>query len=70
MINLRQLDELLNQNEETVSLEFKREIRLSSDKDKTEFAKDVSALANTEGGFLVFGKEDKKDGAKVVGWLD
>jgi hypothetical protein len=61
------LKDLLKQNEETVILEFKREIKLGNDKEKNEFAKDVSALANTRGGNIVFGKEDPKQGGLVVG---
>ena len=61
------LKDLLKQNEETVILEFKREIKLGNDKEKNEFAKDVSALANTRGGNIVLGKEDPKQGGLVVG---
>jgi hypothetical protein len=63
---LKALNELLKQ-EETTRLDFKRGIRLSSDKDKFEFAKDVSAFANTNGGFVVYGKEDKREGGRIVG---
>jgi predicted HTH transcriptional regulator len=60
------LDELLKQDE-TRTLDFKREIRLISDKDKFEFAKDISAFANTEGGNIVYGKEDKSEGGRAIG---
>jgi Putative DNA-binding domain len=40
---------------ESQTLEFKRDLPGSSDKDKHELCKDVSALANTDGGDLVYG---------------
>lgn len=61
------LDDLLNQTNETSTIEFKREIHLFSDKDKHEFAKDVSAFANTSGGYIVYGKEDIKQGGRIIG---
>jgi hypothetical protein len=61
------LKDLLKQKDETVTLDFKREITLSSDKDKNEFAKDVSAFANRNGGHRVFGKEDPEQGGRIVG---
>ena len=67
MIDSNLFDELLNQTDESSTLEFKREIRLTSDKEKLEFAKDVTAIANTEGGYLIFGKEDKRHGGQIVG---
>lgn len=44
---------------ESGTLEFKREPPGMADKDKHELLKDVSALANSEGGDLVFGIEEK-----------
>jgi len=64
--NKLKLDEILRQ-QESVTLEFKREIRLASDRDKYEFTKDVSAFANTKGGHIVYGKEDKNEGGRVLG---
>lgn len=61
------IEKLLSQQDETNSFEFKREINLESEKEKSEFAKDVSALANTFGGFILFGKEDKRQGGRMVG---
>lgn len=61
------LEMLLQQKHETQFLEFKREIKLDSDKDHWEFAKDVSAFANTKGGSIVFGKEDPRQGGQIVG---
>lgn len=61
------LEKLLNQKEETSIVEFKREISLHSSKEKLELAKDISAFANTTGGHLLFGKEDKKNGGQILG---
>lgn len=64
---MKKLEELLEQTDETITLDFKREIRLSSDRDKNGFAKDVSAFANTKGGYIVFGKEDPREGGRIIG---
>jgi hypothetical protein len=61
------LGDLIKEKDETDRLEFKREIILFNDKDKNEFAKDVSAFANTKGGQIVFGKEDPEQGGRIVG---
>ena len=61
------LKKLLSQKEETSTVEFKREISLHSSKEKLEFAKDISAFANTTGGHILFGKEDKKNGGHILG---
>jgi hypothetical protein len=61
------LDKLLKQTGETLTLEFKRAITLSSDADKYEFAKDVSAFGNTKGGCILYGKEDMRQGGRIVG---
>jgi hypothetical protein len=61
------LRDLLKQKDESTVLEFKREVTLSTDRDKNEFAKDVSAFANTEGGHIVYGKEDPGQGGRIVG---
>jgi len=61
------LEQLLHETQESVTLDFKREINLRSEKDKREFAKDVSAFANTKGGHIVYGKEDPKEGGRIIG---
>lgn len=50
---------------ESETLDFKRELPGNSDKEKHELLKDVSALANSEGGDLVYGI-DEKDGAAAA----
>jgi len=60
------LKKLLKQTESS-TLEFKRKISLSSEKDRIEFAKDVSAFANTRGGHIIFGKEEPQQGGRIVG---
>jgi len=49
--------------DETSKTEFKGSLDLDSNRAKAEFAKDVSALANTSGGdgYLIIGVLDKKD---------
>lgn len=61
------LRKLLRETAESTTLDFKREIRLDRPEEKKEFAKDVSAFANTDGGYIVFGKEDSKEGGRIVG---
>ena len=49
-----------SQAEETINLDFKRGDALRiDDKIKNEIAKDVSAFANSDGGIIVYGIEEK-----------
>jgi hypothetical protein len=63
--HLNQLDETKLQqvcNEstsESLTLEFKRELPSKEKSDKVEFIKDVTALANAEGGDIVYGIAEK-----------
>jgi len=50
-----------NQIQENKSLDYKRDLNFSKDKDKKEFLFDISAMYNTDGGCLVFGIEEEKD---------
>lgn len=50
-----------NQIQESKTLDYKKELNLSKDKDKKEFLFDVSAMFNTEGGCIIFGIEELKD---------
>jgi hypothetical protein len=43
---------------ESVSLEFKRDVPGTSDRDKHELLKDICALANSEGGDIVYGVDE------------
>jgi predicted HTH transcriptional regulator len=54
---------------EGLTLEFKRELNLGQNDQKREVAKDVSALANTAGGRLLYGIEEVRqaDGSLVAG---
>lgn len=69
---LEQLDDLLLQRlcddkcPESQTLEFKRDIPGNSDKDKHELCKDVAALANTDGGDIVYGIDEKAGGAGSI----
>lgn len=54
---------------EGLTLEFKRELNLSDEKEKRKAAKAVSALANNAGGRLIYGIEERQlhDGSLVAG---
>jgi hypothetical protein len=52
--------------QESQTLEFKRELPGKQDQDKHEICKDVVALANTEGGDLVYGIEEKDGVAGTI----
>jgi hypothetical protein len=39
---------------ESVRIEYKRELKMSTDKERRELCKDISALANSQGGYLFF----------------
>lgn len=55
------------QQKESVILEFKEDIS-GSEKEKREISKDISAMANTEGGFIIFGiKEDAGKASAIIG---
>lgn len=47
--------------QETRSLDYKLELKLSQDKDRKEFLYDITSLANTDGGCLIYGIEESKD---------
>jgi hypothetical protein len=74
-LNLQDINEeyllSLEQNKipESLTLEFKRELNLDNREDKAEAAKDISAMANTAGGRIFFGIDEKSlpDGSKVAG---
>jgi hypothetical protein len=51
---------------ESVALEFKRELPGRSDKARAEFLKDVTALANTSGGSIIYGIEERDGAASAV----
>ncbi len=51
---------------ESDTLDFKRELPGGLDKDKHELLKDVCSLANTDGGDLVYGVEEKAGAASAL----
>lgn len=53
---------------ESRMLELKQDLQLATDDQKREFLSDVTALANTDGGDLIFGiREDNGVAAEIVG---
>ena len=50
---------------ENINLEYKAEIR-GSGNDKKELAKDISAFANSEGGYLIIGIEEEEGVPKTI----
>jgi hypothetical protein len=60
---------------ETKLLDYKLELKIGSDEEKKEFLADITAMANTEGGLIIYGIEEGKDGtgkstgiaSKIVG---
>lgn len=57
------------QIEEGQRLEYKRQLDLDTPKKRMEAAKDVSGLANAQGGLLIYGveEEEQEDGRRVPG---
>lgn len=56
------LDKLIEANvSEGIQIEFKKELKIGTDSEKKEFISDITALANTEGGVIFIGIEERKD---------
>jgi predicted HTH transcriptional regulator len=47
---------------ENLTLDYKRELSTSSDRDRGELCKDVSALANSQGGMIIYGVDEDSTG--------
>jgi transcriptional regulator with XRE-family HTH domain len=58
----RQLNELVEQPREELAVEIKAWLDLSANEVRAELARELIALANHGGGFIVFGFEDGADG--------
>jgi len=55
-----------NKIKESLTLEYKREL----DKNNKEIAKDISAFANTLGGAIIYGIEEKEGVPSSISWID
>jgi predicted HTH transcriptional regulator len=55
---------------ENLMLDYKRELLPTIDKDRFELCKDISALANSQGGTIIYGvNEEKPNRSLAGGWL-
>ncbi len=54
------------QQAEGLTVEFKRDLPLTSPNDKKEVAKDISAMANAAGGWIIYGIDEQPSGPKGV----
>lgn len=63
--DIRQLIE--DQVKESRTLDYKQALPQTHQKDKVDFLKDVAGLANTEGGDILFGLSEKREGGKTTG---
>ena len=56
VITIAQLKKIIS-SDETLKIDFKERLEIKSEQQRKEFAKDVSAIANTPGprGFLLYG---------------
>jgi len=65
--NLEDIQSLIQHGiDEGITLEYKQEL----DKDNKEIAKDISALANTNGGTLIYGIKSQDRTPADINWLD
>ena len=67
-ITKEDLDSLvLNQVPESITLDYKQELPGSSDGARKEFLQDVSALANSSGGVIIYGIEELREDGHSTG---
>ena len=59
-----------NQVAESRRLDYKQELKLKTDDDKRDFLADVCAMANTAGGYLIFGVEEADGIPKALPGLE
>jgi len=60
-VNMDDFEKLIeNRRAEDKTLEYKRELKVDKPSDKKEFLADISAFANTSGGYLIYGIEESK----------
>lgn len=60
-ISLHDIENIFETSErETRTLEFKRELKLTPDKERKEFLADITSFANSSGGDIFFGVDEEK----------
>jgi len=66
----RRIRRFIKNGKETPKVDFKAKLELTNAKGKSEFVKDVTAIANTPGGdgFLIIGVEEKNDSIRITGF--
>jgi len=58
---------IANDQPENENLDYKRDIPGRTDGDRKEFLADVSSFANSEGGFIIYGIEERLEGGQKTG---
>ena len=62
-MTIEDIEQLVSdRTDESLTMEFKQQLNLKTDTERAEVAKDVSAMANSAGGWLVFGVSEDKQG--------
>ncbi len=66
----RRVRRFIKRGKETAKIDFKAKLELSNARGKSEFVKDVTAIANTPGGegFLIVGVAEQADTVQVTGF--
>ncbi len=59
-----------NKVEEGKTIDYKSQLSLNTDGEKTDFYKDITAFANAEGGDLIYGIEEENRIPKEIVWVE
>jgi len=61
-LEIQDIERLIsNQVPESITLDYKKELKLSTSSDKKEFLADISSFNNTNGGVIIYGLQEEKD---------